>query len=94
MNRLVTSRLSRALCAIRRTKSDLPVRKDVTPENAVFDKVTHTGQVGLVPYHISLPSGKDFRDKPGNHACGYCGQKFYNPHVTSEKDKDITYIEC
>lgn len=45
MNRLVTSRLSRALCATRRTKSDLPVRKDVTPENAVFDKVTHTGQV-------------------------------------------------
>ncbi|CEF65612.1 NADH dehydrogenase [ubiquinone] iron-sulfur protein 6, mitochondrial [Strongyloides ratti] len=33
-------------------------------------------------------------DKPGNHACGYCGQRFYNTHVTKEEHKNINYISC
>uniref|UniRef100_A0A0K0F915 Zf-CHCC domain-containing protein n=1 Tax=Strongyloides venezuelensis TaxID=75913 RepID=A0A0K0F915_STRVS len=33
-------------------------------------------------------------DKPGNHACGYCGQRFYNKHVTKEEHKDVNYISC
>ncbi|KHN82316.1 putative NADH dehydrogenase [ubiquinone] iron-sulfur protein 6, mitochondrial [Toxocara canis] len=136
MNRLVINRISRAVCASRRTVSSVPTRKDVTEKNAVFDKVTHTGQAWdqadyrlqrfeIAPKQVNpniaqklvaeVPPMESHErvvfcdgghpglghprvyinlDKPGNHACGYCGQKFYNPHVTTEKDKDITHIEC
>ncbi|KAI6223640.1 NADH dehydrogenase [ubiquinone] iron-sulfur protein 6, mitochondrial [Aphelenchoides fujianensis] len=32
-------------------------------------------------------------DKPGTHACGYCGQRFYNPHTTSADQMSIAHIE-
>jgi NADH dehydrogenase (ubiquinone) Fe-S protein 6 len=26
-------------------------------------------------------------DKPGTHACGYCGQRFFNVHMTKTKEE-------
>lgn len=34
------------------------------------------------------------QDKPGNHACGYCGQRFFNPHATKGEDKNINHYNC
>ncbi|VDN27640.1 unnamed protein product [Gongylonema pulchrum] len=31
-------------------------------------------------------------DKPGNHACGYCGQRFVNTHFTKGSDRDINHL--
>lgn len=33
-------------------------------------------------------------DKPGTHACGYCGQRFYNTHSTKGDQLSIHHIEC
>ncbi|VDN57617.1 unnamed protein product [Dracunculus medinensis] len=33
-------------------------------------------------------------DKPGTHACGYCGQRFYNIETTKEEDKSIAHMDC
>uniref|UniRef100_A0AC35U1A0 NADH dehydrogenase [ubiquinone] iron-sulfur protein 6, mitochondrial n=1 Tax=Rhabditophanes sp. KR3021 TaxID=114890 RepID=A0AC35U1A0_9BILA len=33
-------------------------------------------------------------DKPGHHACGYCGLRFHNVHVTKEEHKDVNYLNC
>uniref|UniRef100_A0AC34QWV7 Complex I-13kD-A n=1 Tax=Panagrolaimus sp. JU765 TaxID=591449 RepID=A0AC34QWV7_9BILA len=32
-------------------------------------------------------------DKPGTHACGYCGQRYYNPHSTKPEQLSIHHIE-
>uniref|UniRef100_A0A914HEV9 Zinc finger CHCC-type domain-containing protein n=1 Tax=Globodera rostochiensis TaxID=31243 RepID=A0A914HEV9_GLORO len=32
-------------------------------------------------------------DKPGTHACGYCGQRFYNVHSTKPEELDIAHIQ-
>ncbi|CAD5208881.1 unnamed protein product [Bursaphelenchus xylophilus] len=32
-------------------------------------------------------------DKPGTHACGYCGQRFYNTHVTKGDDLNKSHIQ-
>ncbi|CAD5206275.1 unnamed protein product [Bursaphelenchus okinawaensis] len=32
-------------------------------------------------------------DKPGTHACGYCGQRFYNSHVTKGEDLKKSHIQ-
>ncbi|KAL3105537.1 hypothetical protein niasHT_026971 [Heterodera trifolii] len=32
-------------------------------------------------------------DKPGTHACGYCGQRFYNVHMTKAEEFDIHHIQ-
>jgi NADH dehydrogenase (ubiquinone) Fe-S protein 6 len=32
-------------------------------------------------------------DKPGTHACGYCGQRFYNVHATREEDLSQAHIQ-
>uniref|UniRef100_A0A914YRR0 Zinc finger CHCC-type domain-containing protein n=1 Tax=Panagrolaimus superbus TaxID=310955 RepID=A0A914YRR0_9BILA len=115
----------------------VPEPKEVTPQNAQFDQVTHTGQAWdqadyrLARYEYNPktinpniaahliaeipPKAVDERvvscgggetpalghplvfinlDKPGTHACGYCGQRFYNTHVTTEKDLSIHHIEC
>ncbi|VDK43026.1 unnamed protein product [Anisakis simplex] len=136
MYRLLASRFSRNFNVIKRAKSNVPARKEVTEKNAVFDKVTHTGQawdqtdyrlqrfeiapkqvnpniaqklIAEVPpiasnEHVVFCDGGHPAlghprvyinlDKPGTHACGYCGQKFYNPHTTSEEDKTKSYIDC
>ncbi|KAJ1356982.1 putative NADH dehydrogenase [ubiquinone] iron-sulfur protein 6, mitochondrial [Parelaphostrongylus tenuis] len=31
-------------------------------------------------------------DKPGLHACGYCGNRFYNSHVTKGDDMKIEHL--
>ncbi|VDL78662.1 unnamed protein product [Nippostrongylus brasiliensis] len=33
-------------------------------------------------------------DKPGVHACGYCGNRFYNSHVTKGEDMNIEHLNC
>ncbi|CAI5438412.1 unnamed protein product [Caenorhabditis angaria] len=33
-------------------------------------------------------------DKPGVHACGYCGNRFYNSHVTQGEDLKIQHLNC
>ncbi|CAD6184455.1 unnamed protein product [Caenorhabditis auriculariae] len=33
-------------------------------------------------------------DKPGVHACGYCGNRFYNSHVTKGTDMEIQHLNC
>ncbi|VDO09340.1 unnamed protein product [Haemonchus placei] len=33
-------------------------------------------------------------DKPGVHACGYCGNRFYNSHVTKGDDMNIHHLNC
>uniref|UniRef100_A0A2C9KPH0 Zinc finger CHCC-type domain-containing protein n=1 Tax=Biomphalaria glabrata TaxID=6526 RepID=A0A2C9KPH0_BIOGL len=34
-------------------------------------------------------------DKPGVHACGYCGNRFYNSEVTkSAEDMAINHLNC
>ncbi|KAF8363757.1 hypothetical protein PRIPAC_90680 [Pristionchus pacificus] len=34
-------------------------------------------------------------DKPGLHACGYCGNRFYNSHITkSPEDMAINHLNC
>ncbi|VDO64569.1 unnamed protein product [Heligmosomoides polygyrus] len=33
-------------------------------------------------------------DKPGVHACGYCGNRFYNSHVTKGEDLKIEHLNC
>ncbi|KAI6170494.1 Cysteine desulfurase, mitochondrial [Aphelenchoides bicaudatus] len=32
-------------------------------------------------------------DKPGTHACGYCGKRFYNVHSTKPDQMDIAHIQ-
>uniref|UniRef100_A0A914DKX5 Zinc finger CHCC-type domain-containing protein n=1 Tax=Acrobeloides nanus TaxID=290746 RepID=A0A914DKX5_9BILA len=32
-------------------------------------------------------------DKPGNHACGYCGQRFHNVHSTKGEDTKKNHIQ-
>ena len=32
-------------------------------------------------------------DKPGSHACGYCGQRFYNTHSTKPDQVSIQHIQ-
>uniref|UniRef100_A0A915MBJ8 Zinc finger CHCC-type domain-containing protein n=1 Tax=Meloidogyne javanica TaxID=6303 RepID=A0A915MBJ8_MELJA len=32
-------------------------------------------------------------DKPGTHACGYCGQRFYNLHSTGPENMKTTHIQ-
>ncbi|CAJ0574012.1 unnamed protein product, partial [Mesorhabditis spiculigera] len=31
-------------------------------------------------------------DKPGVHSCGYCGNRFYNSHVTKGEDLKIQHL--
>ncbi|CAB3407760.1 unnamed protein product [Caenorhabditis bovis] len=33
-------------------------------------------------------------DKPGVHACGYCGNQFYNSHVTHGENMQIKHLNC
>ncbi|CAI2311408.1 unnamed protein product [Caenorhabditis sp. 36 PRJEB53466] len=33
-------------------------------------------------------------DKPGVHACGYCGNRFYNSHVTKGDELQIQHLNC
>ncbi|GMR42662.1 hypothetical protein PMAYCL1PPCAC_12857, partial [Pristionchus mayeri] len=34
-------------------------------------------------------------DKPGVHACGYCGNRFYNSHITkTAEDLAINHLNC
>ncbi|CAA95810.1 putative NADH dehydrogenase [ubiquinone] iron-sulfur protein 6, mitochondrial [Caenorhabditis elegans] len=33
-------------------------------------------------------------DKPGVHACGYCGNRFYNSHATKAEDMKIQHLNC
>ncbi|CAI4225891.1 unnamed protein product [Auanema sp. JU1783] len=33
-------------------------------------------------------------DKPGVHACGYCGNRFYNSHVTKGEDLETHHLNC
>lgn len=119
----------------RRAKSEVLTPKDVTPANAVFDKITHTGQawdqadyrlarftvmqkqvnpnvaqklIAEVPPvetqervvfcdggHPALGHPRVYikLDKPGNHACGYCGQRFVNTHFTQGSDCNISHLE-
>ncbi|CAG5074085.1 Protein of unknown function [Cotesia congregata] len=62
-------------------KTKLPISCVITRSNASWepkDAVTHTGQKfdpedrRLVRF-VDRPK----EDKPGNHACGYCGLRFY-----------------
>lgn len=32
-------------------------------------------------------------DKPGTHACGYCGIRFYNIYSTKPEQMDIAHIQ-
>jgi NADH dehydrogenase (ubiquinone) Fe-S protein 6 len=32
-------------------------------------------------------------DKAGTHACGYCGKRFYNVHVTKPEDMNTSHIQ-
>ncbi|KAI1728328.1 zinc-finger domain-containing protein [Ditylenchus destructor] len=32
-------------------------------------------------------------DKPGTHACGYCGLRYYNVHATKQEDMDNAHIQ-
>uniref|UniRef100_A0A1I7ZHY1 Complex I-13kD-A n=1 Tax=Steinernema glaseri TaxID=37863 RepID=A0A1I7ZHY1_9BILA len=142
MNRLIApARLlrvaSKQATAIRQkgTKG-LPAAQEVSEKNAVFDKVTHTGQawdqadyrlqrfdtapkmvnpnvaqelIAAIPaiesheHVVSCDGGSGALghprvyinlDKPGNHACGYCGQRFVNTHVTKGEDRKINHLNC
>ncbi|GMT00623.1 hypothetical protein PENTCL1PPCAC_22797, partial [Pristionchus entomophagus] len=47
--------------------------------------------------HAALGHPKVFinLDKPGLHACGYCGNRFYNSDITkSEQDMSINHLNC
>lgn len=44
---IISRRLSRLLAQACYAKSNISAPKDVTPENAIYDKVTHTGQVSI-----------------------------------------------
>ena len=32
-------------------------------------------------------------DKPGTHACGYCGLRYFNTHITKGKDLEVAHIQ-
>ncbi|KAL3997214.1 Zinc-finger domain family protein [Acanthocheilonema viteae] len=131
---IVSRRLPRLLAQAYCAKSDVLAPKDVTPENAIYDKVTHTGQAWdqadhrnvrftIMPKQVNPniaqkliaevpPIETDQRivycdgghfalghprvyiklDKPGNHACGYCGQRFVNTHFTQGDDHNINHL--
>uniref|UniRef100_A0A7E4UT93 Zf-CHCC domain-containing protein n=1 Tax=Panagrellus redivivus TaxID=6233 RepID=A0A7E4UT93_PANRE len=128
-----TARLS--TCKLPTAPPKAPEAKDVTPQNALFDQVTHTGQAWdqadyrlarfndetktvnpniaanlvaetpLIASHdrivkcdgghpaLGHPAVFINLDKPGTHACGYCGQRFYNSHTTSQAQLSIHHIE-
>ncbi|KAF8368523.1 nduf-6 [Pristionchus pacificus] len=47
--------------------------------------------------HAALGHPKVFinLDKPGLHACGYCGNRFYNSHITkSPEEMAINHLNC
>ncbi|VDD91168.1 unnamed protein product [Enterobius vermicularis] len=137
MNKLLNCRFSSYFLLGRtRGKSTVPAVTEVRQSNAVFDKVTHTGQAWdesdyrlqrfefskkLVNPNIAQelvaeeppvewkeriafcegghgalghPRVYINLDKPGNHACGYCGQRFFNPHATKGEDKNINHYNC
>uniref|UniRef100_A0A0N5AAK7 NADH dehydrogenase [ubiquinone] iron-sulfur protein 6, mitochondrial n=1 Tax=Syphacia muris TaxID=451379 RepID=A0A0N5AAK7_9BILA len=119
-----------------KAESRCPQPQEVSVTNAVFDKVTHTGQAWdksdyrlqrfdfaekMVNPNIAQkmiaevpPVASEERivfcdgdhgalghprvyinlDKPGNHACGYCGKRFYNPHITKDEDRNINHYNC
>jgi len=112
-----------------------PALAEVNETNAVFDKITHTGQAwDQADYRLSRftfsektvnpniaahliaeqppisseesvvwcdgghpalghPRVYINLDKPGTHACGYCGLRYYNLHSTKSKDLNVAHIQ-
>uniref|UniRef100_A0A0K0D997 Zf-CHCC domain-containing protein n=1 Tax=Angiostrongylus cantonensis TaxID=6313 RepID=A0A0K0D997_ANGCA len=60
--------------------------KDCGSERVVFCDGGHAA-LGHPRIFINL-------DKPGLHVCGYCGNRFYNSHVTKGDDMKIEYLIC
>ncbi|VDN04541.1 unnamed protein product [Thelazia callipaeda] len=131
---IISRRLLRLFTHVYRAESNILAPKDITPQNAVYDQVTHTGQAWdqadyrrarftIMPKQINPniaqkliaevpPIETDERtvfcdgghpalghpriyiklDKPGNHACGYCGQRFVNTHFTHGDSRNVNHL--